>query len=178
MLRDSLSRHRAAIVDEWFEQVVAEYPEETARFLRTQQDPFANPVGAGLRDSLGPIFDELLSSVDEERVMPLLDRIIRVRSVQDFKPSQAVGFLLGLKLIIRKRADETGSDCGRELAEIEERIDRLVLAAFDVYTGCREQLCEIRVKEIRNRSLKNMERLNEWRARRRGIGSPDGAESH
>ena len=178
MLRDSLSRHRAAIVDEWFEQVVAEYPEETARFLRSQQDPFANPVGAGLRDSLGPIFDELLSGVDEERVMPLLDRIIRVRSVQDFRPSQAVGFLLGLKLIVRKRAAETNSDCSRELAEIEERIDRLVLAAFDVYTGCREQLYEIRIKEIRNTSLKNMERLNEWRAQRRGIGSPDGAEPH
>jgi hypothetical protein len=47
------------------------------------------------------------------------------------------------------------------------------LVAFDVYSRCREQVFEIRVREIRNRSLKVMERLNAWREQRAGASTPD-----
>jgi hypothetical protein len=178
MLQEFLSQHRAAIVSEWFELILAEYPQETAKFLSQQRDPFANPVGAGLRKELGPLFDGVVSGVDCERLLPALDRIIRVRAVQDFKPSEALGFLLGLKRLIRMRVTASDLEFGGDLAELEARIDRLVLAAFDVYTGCREQVCEIRVEEIRNRSLKMMERLNEWRAQRDGFDDSDVVEPH
>ena len=46
----------------------------------------------------------------------------------------------------------------------------LLLAAVDHYVSCREQVWEIRVTEIRNRSIKVLERFNQWRDRRDGDG--------
>jgi len=178
MLADSLLQHRAEILTEWFDGILAEYPPETATFLRQQKDPFANPVGAGVREELAPIFDELVTGWNRERVMESLDRIIRVRALQDFSPAGAIAFLFVLKRLLRRHRTSGGLSAEKDLETLDDRFDELVLMAFDAYSRCREQVFEIRVKEIRNLSLKTMERLNEWRAQRDGIGGEDVAESH
>jgi hypothetical protein len=178
MLGEYLSEHRHAIVAEWYERVTSQYPPETARFLRQQADPFANPVGAALREELEPLYDAVVAGGDGDRVDQSLDRIIRVRAVQDFKPSEAIAFVVELKRVIRQRVASDGLTCGSELAALESRLDGVLLAAVDVYSRCREQIYDIRVKDIRNRSLKMMERLNEWRARRDEVGGPEAAEPH
>jgi hypothetical protein len=178
MLGEYLSKHRDAVVAEWYERVISQYPPETARFLRQQPDPFANPVGTALREELGPLYDAFVAGGAGDRIEQSLDRIIRVRAVQDFRPSQAIGFLIELKQLIRGRVASHGLVCESELAALESRLDGLLLVAFDVYSRCREQIHEIRVKDIRNRSLKMMERLNEWRARRDEAGGPEAAEPH
>jgi hypothetical protein len=178
MLADSLLQHRAEILTEWFDGILAGYPPETAEFMRQQEDPFANPVGAGVREELAPIFDELVTGWDRDRVIESLDRIIRVRALQDFSPSGAIAFLFMLKRLLRRHCTSAGLSAENALETLEGRFDELVLMAFDVYSRCREQVFEIRVKEIRNLSLKTMERLNEWRAQRDGIGGEDVAESH
>jgi hypothetical protein len=178
MLGEYLSEHRHAIVAEWYERVTSQYPPETARFLRQQADPFANPVGAALREELEPLYDAVVAGGDGGRVDQPLDRIIRVRAVQDFKPSEALAFLVELKTVIRERVASDGLACESELVALESRLDGVLLAAVDVYSRCREQIYDIRVKDIRNRSLKMMERLNEWRARRDEVGGPEAAEPH
>jgi hypothetical protein len=178
MLDEYLSEKRDAIVTEWYERITSQYPPETAKFLREQADPFANPVGAGLRDELGPLYDAVVVGNDVARIDQALDRIIRVRAVQAFEPSQALAFLVELKRVIRGRVVSDGLECAAELAALDDRIDGLLLAAVDVYSRCREEIFEIRVKDVRNRSLKMMERLNEWRARRDEVGGPEAAEPH
>ena len=37
----------------------------------------------------------------------------------------------------------------KEWAELDERIDRVVLLAFDVYAQCREKIHEIRLRETK-----------------------------
>ena len=54
---------RTKMLARWFDRIVDGYPAETARFLRDQSDPFANPVGAALRDELAPIFDAILDPI-------------------------------------------------------------------------------------------------------------------
>ncbi|MGD8439791.1 MAG: RsbRD N-terminal domain-containing protein [Holophagae bacterium] len=156
---------RAEMIGRWYDRIVDRYPAETSRFLREQRDPFANPVGAGLREEVAPIVDGMCSGVDVAELEPALDRIIRVRAVQDMTPSEAVGFVLDLKdvyeSVVLGASDDDRQDFGR-------RIDGLLLAAFNVYSRCRQQVYDIRVKEIRNRSLKVMERLNTWREERTG----------
>jgi hypothetical protein len=68
-------------------------------------------------------------------------------------------------------ADDTNLDAG---GEFNSRVDGVLLTAFNVFSRCREQVYDIRVKEIRNRSLKVMERLNSWREERAG-GPPSNA---
>ena len=144
---------RTKMLARWFDRIVDGYPAETARFLREQSDPFANPVGAGLRDELAPILDAILEDRDPTEVEPALDRIVRVRALQDMSPSAAVSFVLELKAVFSEVADGATGE---------------VASTFNVFSRCREQVYDIRVKEVRNRSLKVMERLNSWREERAG----------
>lgn len=156
---------RTKMLARWFDRIVDGYPAETARFLRDQSDPFANPVGAALRDELAPIFDAILDDRDPSEVEPSLDRIVRVRALQEMSPSKAVSFVLELKEIFDEVADGAS---GEAKPIFDSRVDQMLLTAFNVFSRCREQVYDIRVKEVRNRSLKVMERLNSWREERAG----------
>lgn len=161
---------RTEIVRRWFDLTVDRYPAETAKFLRVQADPFANPVGAALREELAPILDALLDQGDIASVEPSLDRIVRVRALQDMSPADAVSFVLALKEIF---PEVVGTTTQTDRQAFDQRVDDLLLTAFTVYSRCREQVYDIRVKEIRNRSLKVMERLNSWREQRAGGSASD-----
>ena len=151
MLADGLSHNRVAILKRWFERIIATYPSGAAAFLGRQSDPFQNPVGQTIFREIEVLYDHLLSGADAERVTRSLDNIIRIRAVQDFTPSQAVGFLFELRHILR---DELQPELGAPgsapaWAELESRIDQLALLAFDVYMECRERIFDIRAKEIK-----------------------------
>jgi len=162
---------RKKMVARWFDLIVDGYPAETARFLREQSDPFANPVGAGLREELAPILDAVVDGQETVEIESALDRIVRIRALQDMSPAEAVSFVLILKAVYQEIADDTTGDA---ISEFNSRVDGVLLTGFNVYSRCREQMYDIRVKEIRNRSLKVMERLNSWREARAG-GPPSNA---
>ena len=162
MLARELARHRESILERWIGSVMDAYPEETGKFLKEKGDPFSNPVGAGLREGLAAIVDGLVGGEEDEAFEQALDRIIRVRAVQDFSAAAAVGFVFDLKRIVREELDQPVGG----LAELDGRIDRLGMQAFDVYMRCREQMWAIRAKEIRSQSLGIMERMQEWREKK------------
>jgi hypothetical protein len=163
MLEGEIAEHRDEILERWIERVIEGYPKETAKFLRSKSDRFANPVGAGLREGLTELLDGILRGDEPDQLASALDLVIRVRAVQEFAPSDAVGFVYDLKNILRevKRVGAANS-----LDAFDHRIDRLELCAFDVYMRCREQMWMIRAKEIRNQSVGILERMQEWRERR------------
>ena len=159
---------RAAILSKWFDRIVDTYPEETARFLRKERDPFANPVGRSIRDGMAGIIDRLFKGGEPSEITPFLDEIIRIRAIQDFSPSQALSFIFDLKEIIREEllGENRGVEFLKQLMLLESRIDDLASASFDVYAGCREQLYKIRIKETTQRVNKLLERVNKiWEKR-------------
>ena len=172
MLREELAEYRDRIQADWMERILADYPEQTVGFLRGQLDPFANPVGAALREEVGVLLDGVLDpTFDLDRLGSALDRIIRVRALQDFAPSKAIGFVLDLKRVVATSLRDPLDSSDR--SELDHRIDRLALMAFDVYSACREQVHEIRVQSIRNRSITVLERFNAWRDRRDAASGVD-----
>ena len=134
---------RVAILERWIAETIASYPAATAPFLAAESDPFRNPVGHTVRQSLATLLDELQGEMDLERIAPALDALVRLRAVQDLSPSQAVGFVFLLKPILRELAPE------EDQIALTDRIDRLALMAFDKYMQCREQLAEVRMNEWR-----------------------------
>lgn len=160
MLDREIAELRDDILERWIEGIIEGYPEETAQFLRSQPDRFANPVGASLRDGLAEILDGVLEGTEPSALVSALDRAIRVRAVQDFEPSAAVGFVFDLKRLVR---DVAGEGDEGSLLELDRRIESLGLCAFDVYMRCREEMWKIRAREIRNQSVGIMERVAEWR---------------
>ena len=134
------------------EGIIEGYPEETGKFLRSKKDRFANPVGAGLREGLAELLDGIFNGVEPDELTSALDRVIRVRAVQDFEPSAAVSFVFDLKRLL--------------VDGIRQEMGHRGLCAFDVYMRCREDMWRIRAREIRNQSVGIMERVAEWRERR------------
>jgi hypothetical protein len=151
-LNEVLASKREAVLERWFRAVLATYPEETARFLAGGADPFANPVGHTVRDGLARLYDRFLADVPAAELSSAIDGIVRIRAVQEFTPSAAVGFVYTLRGILREELAGAEIDpAGR--AALENGVDRLALVAFDVYMQCREKIFEIRVREIKESQL-------------------------
>lgn len=169
-----LQRNQKAILKEWFQAVVETYPEETARFLKKEKDPFANPVGRSILEGIEGIFVQILGGLPSDEVLPFLDRIVRVRAIQDFTPAQAVAFMFALKDVVRSQTDKDGltAQYAAALAGFDRTVDRAALMAFNIYVECREKLYQLRVDEIKNRTGRLLERANAiWESRRNEDGS-------
>lgn len=159
-----LQENKSRILDTWFDNIINIYPDDTARFLKQQEDQFANPVGNTLRKELENIFEELTADKSSDNLYQYLDAIIRVRAVQDFTPSSATGIFLMLKEIIRREMQDTQGEYNLQIRGFEDKIDQLMLVAFDVYMKCREKIWELKTREAQDRT-KNLLRKRadvEW----------------
>lgn len=149
-LQEALHNNRYKIVDKWVEYTLATY--QASDFFVREKDSFANPIGGTIRDSLRKIFSLLAQEADSEQFKEPLSRIMHLRSVQDFTPSQAVAPLNAVKHITREilAADKETKPLVDELYDFEFSVDLAMLAAFDLYVECREKIYKIRVDEIRS----------------------------
>jgi hypothetical protein len=157
-----LKQNRAMLLERWILKTLQTYPAESARFYSQETNQFANPVGHALSKGLSDLFEALLDGLDVEAVAPILDSMVRIRAVQGFAPSKSLTFILFLKVILR---DELGPEIqakklGKELVAFEERIDGVLLVAFDIYTQCRQRLSEIKNKEFISRHAQLLKRAN------------------
>lgn len=159
--QELLLKHKSSILGDWVKAIVETYPPETARFLRQSKDQFANPVGATIKTETEHIFDQLASGgAERQELDKFLDRIIRIRAVQDFTPALALGFIYDLKKAVRRRLEKDLKQQGLEedLLEFEETVDNLMLQGFAIYVSCREQIYDLKAMEMRNLYAKVLER--------------------
>jgi hypothetical protein len=152
-----LTEKKSKIIKKWRDAILKSYPEDSQGFLKREKSQFANPVGLTISTEIETLYDEIISGDNMEKISSCLDSIIRIRAVQDFKPSQAVAFVLQLKQIIR---EELGSGHSDEMRVFDNRIDEVALLAFDVYSACRQKISEIRVNEVKSQVGKLLERAN------------------
>jgi hypothetical protein len=157
-LKELLNQKKDDILGKWFDSIINTYPVDTSRILKTNKDQFANPVGNTFSEEIGVIFDGLLGRTDPERVELAIDRIVRIRAVQDFSASQVVDFLFFLKEIVHKEFGDMALE--QELLVFGSEIDGLALKGFDIYMNCCRQLYEIRATEVKNNMHMLLRRAN------------------
>ncbi|KYH32406.1 RsbRD N-terminal domain-containing protein [Neomoorella mulderi] len=155
-----LTQRKSAILQKWYQRILDSYPAEAARFFKEEQDRFANPVGTTIYQALEGLYEEILQGMEAGRVRACLDSIIRIRAVQDFSPSQAIAFIFQLKHVLKEELAGEIREKGLSLEAVEARLEDLALLAFDIYMQCREQLWELKVMEIKNRTARILERAN------------------
>jgi hypothetical protein len=174
-----LQDKKDAIADRWFDDVLSTYSDDASAAFRREKDPFANPVGGSLRTGtrgiVEALFDEeaLSSGTVSEQIRGQLDGIVKIRAVQQFSVAQAVSFIFQLKEAVRA---ELGPAAGEppllsDLTRLDQQIDQMALAAFEIYVQCREQVCDLRVNEIKRRVSWVMKKLGQ-----RGLG-PEPAQT-
>jgi hypothetical protein len=162
LLEGLLKQKRDVILEKWQNLILETYPEDSRAFLKNQRDRFQNPVGNTLRDATTVLLEALIEGVGTEALSSSMDDMIRVRSVQDFPPSQAVVPIFLLKNVVREELMGKLGDsilC-EELFEFESKIDGLALSAFDNYMKCKTEIYDIRAREAQKMSAKLLERLN------------------
>ncbi len=165
-LKEILQGSRKAIGERWLDLVLADYAPDTSRFLRNKRDQFANPVGHTLIQGLSVLLDGLIEGRDDEQVAATLEDVIRIRAVQELPPSIGAGFLQSLKVAVEK---EVGRRLGPELLRaFDQRVDELLLRAFDVYMAQRARLFEIRLDDLRRSHLDVREQVALRKARQGG----------
>ena len=177
-LNNFLSEQRSTIIKQWFNHVVETYAPETSRLLQKESNQFANPVGHTILHGIQAVYDEFLHGMDGEKLSPHLDRIIRIRAVQDFSPAQAISFVFFLKQIVRDALQNHIHENripSSEVVVFESKVDQLALLAFNVYMQCRERLYEVRLNEFKMRTFRLLQRANllaeipEWEPKVEGI---------
>ena len=149
-LSETLQEKKKQIQSIWTDRTLDSYT--SPGFFKKSKDAIANPIGANIRDGLSALLDLILQDADTESYTKPLDQIVRIRAVQDFSPSQAVVPFLELKWVIRQVLNDSNKTKHliHELAELDCKIDRLALAAFDKYMECREQLYKVRINELKS----------------------------
>ena len=153
-LKGFLRKKRSRIVKKWCDIVLETYPQESQSFFKKQKDRFANPVGQTISEGIACVYDELLEEEGSDKISLFLDNIIRVRAIQDFSPSEAIGFVFELKKIVKEELQDEIWDgqITEEWASFESRIDALGLLSFDIYSACRQKIADIKVDSMKRRS--------------------------
>ena len=161
-LKDRLSEKKKPIQERWFNLIVETYPPETVQFLKSQKDRFANPVGSTIFQGIEDIFDHILQGSEPEKIGIFLDNVIRIRAVQDFTSSQAIGFIFQLKKVIREELKNEIRENGLsdELLALESEIDNLALLSFDIFMKCREQVYDLKANDLRNMTYTLLRKSN------------------
>ncbi len=161
-LKELLKEKKSAILERWFDSILETYPSDTKHFLRTKKNRFENPVAHRISSGIEGIFDQIINDEKAEEASPFLDKVIRIRAVQDYSPSQALTFIFDLKKLMRQAvAEDAGSDqLSEELWRLEGKIDEIGLLALDIYMKCREEIYELRVNEVKRSVSRLIERAN------------------
>ncbi len=152
-LKDLLLDKKGKIQKKWYQLILETYPPEAAAFFKKNRDQFENPVGAHLGEGVEGILSQLLGETEEDRVKYYIDRIVRIRAVQDFTPADAVRVFPLLKRAIRQVLGGELEDLRllKEFLDLEEQIDEITLKAFEIYHSCRERLYHMKVEEWKSR---------------------------
>jgi len=148
-LAEAFRNYKGKIVDRWVDYTLSTY--QSSSFFKKEGDIFANPVGGTIREALKKLFSLLSRGATIEEMVPSLEQIMKIRSIQEFSPSQAVAPLNAVKHITREilAADKERSHLVADLYDFEFSVDLAVLAAFDIYMQCRERLYQTRIREIK-----------------------------
>lgn len=149
-LAEAFRNYKEKIVDSWVEYTLSTY--QSSSFFVKERDIFANPVGGNIREALKRLFPLLIKGADVQECVPSLEQILKIRSIQEFSPSQAIAPLNAVKHITREilAADKERCHLVHELYDFEFAVDLAVLAAFDIYMQCRERLYQTRILEIKS----------------------------
>jgi hypothetical protein len=156
-----LRESREGLIAKWQQAVIDSYPEGAGKFLSVNKSQFGNPIGFALQQDLPKIFDELSGSMNQEVLSSSIENIIKLRAVQEFTPSEAIGFINLLKVIIISEVqsmmtDKTFAD---SYFQFDKNIEIANGIAFEKYLEMKLKLSEIKINEIRNRNQKMVDRL-------------------
>lgn len=162
-LNKTLNSSKDLILSEWINSVFDTYPVESGKFLKNGKNKFANPVGYNLAKELETLFELILnySKNNNDKIRESLNNLLKIRVVQDFKPSVTINFFLNLKKIIFSKIDGNinQKDDLNELINLFDTIDTIALESIDIFVSLKSKIFEIKASEMKSRFGRMAERI-------------------
>jgi len=143
-----IEEHRDVLTDSWLDAVVGSYPADSAGFIKGKGDRIANPLGHAIRDMVDTVLGCLARGCEGQTIDSVMFPVIQMRAVQGFSPSEAVSFVGLLRDSVAGLARSNEAD-PELFIELDDVVLGLMARAFDLYSGCREKLSEIKLEELK-----------------------------
>ena len=165
-LNQLMAEQHEVLLNQWFELAIAAYPQEAHKYFVRVKNEFSNPVGSNIYRNMDNLLAELHGDRDADKLYQFLEMILKIRAVQDMKPSKALAFLPGFKNMIMTAFSneiQSGQVTRAELDDLFTDLDTLSLIAFDLYSESRELIFNLRIAQIKemNEMLQKANLLNE-----------------
>lgn len=147
----TLYEKRQQVLSQWQSAAFDAYGGNIALLRNKPEGRFSNPVVYLIEKATGEIFDLLIKPENDQILTVSVNEICHLMAIQGSKPSRAISFIFALKQIIREELkDENGANYwAAEMVEIDKIIDEIGLLAFDIYSDCRAEICDLKVSEIK-----------------------------
>ncbi len=151
MIYDKCKQEQDTILTKWLADFFKHHSLDAVGVSRTVDDKFLNPVGHTVKTALKYLYPAILGDdVEQEEIKKQVQELMRIQAVQQLSPAQAIVPLQALKehlyTLLKKEIEKNF----KEYKEICDRIDTLMLIAFDIYTQDKETLYRIRVNELKS----------------------------
>lgn len=160
-----MQEQRAAILARWQREVLESFPRQSRKLIAAGQDRFANPLGFALREGVEEVFSFVAGEKPWDEIESALERLVKLRAVQETGGQGPLEFLFALKTILREACGvgTSGDGAGGEprglspsdleqWLVLEERIDRVIQAGVAAFVRAREKILELQVNEMRNKT--------------------------
>jgi len=163
-LAKRMQERRAAILGRWQREVLESFPRQSRKLIAAGEDRFANPLGFALRDGVEEVFSFVAGEKPWDAIEPALERLVKLKAVQQTHGQGPLEFLFSLKTIVREACGVgTGGGIAGEPLErapsdleqwlvLEERFDRVIRAGAAAFVQAREKILELQVNEMRNKT--------------------------
>ena len=165
-LEQRITERSKELADKWADLILGTYPPETQAVWKSNRERFSNPVGHAIHTAATELIPLLLTWNDADAVALALAKLVKIRAVQDFSPSQALSFVFLFKKLLRQEFMKELAAQGalEELLAFETRVDNLAVIAFDLYVAARDQVQSMRVEEVKRAHTNIVRRANLMRS--------------
>jgi len=162
MYKNILINKRTEFMKKWQLQAIETYPPETIKYLLHEKDEFANPVGAAMVKCFGALYNELTGEMNPDKICSALDDFIKIKSVQDCSPLHSLNFIFLLKQIIfdEFKKEHPSITLIDGVIEVNKRVDKIALIAFDLYMKNREKMYTLKSDEFKRRAFRILSTLH------------------
>lgn len=153
MIYTECKKHKEKILSQWLADFLRHHSIDAIGVSRTVNDRFLNPVGHVIKNANIHLYDAILGNdIDAKEISSHMQELMRVQAVQQLSPAQALAPFTALKQHIYTLTEHSLKDktLFKQYLEIINRIDTLMLMAFDIYVQDKENLFQIRVKELKS----------------------------
>jgi len=147
-LSEFIRDNRDALVEGWLDAVALSYHEDSAGFIKGNEDRIANPLGHAIREMVEAVLGCLTEGCEGQALDSALFPVIQMRAVQGFSPSGAVSFVGLLRDSVASLARKKQAGDGI-IIELDDAVLGLMARSFDLYSGCREKISEIKQEELK-----------------------------